>query len=48
MIDAGKIICGGSPEELKKKYGKGAIEDVFVEMIDASAPTPLQRRRGEH
>jgi ABC-2 type transport system ATP-binding protein len=47
MIEAGRIIAGGSPGELKEKYGKTTIEEVFIKVIEASPPIPLQRRGGE-
>jgi ABC-2 type transport system ATP-binding protein len=33
LIDRGRIVETGEPEELKKKYGAKNIEDVFIEVV---------------
>ena len=33
IMDRGKIVAMGAPSELKKRYGKRTIQDVFVHLI---------------
>ena len=33
IMHEGKIVAVGSPQELKKRFGKKTVEDVFVDLI---------------
>jgi len=47
LMDAGVIIAGGSPRELKDKHGLTTLEDVFIHLIEErvrDGPKPGDRR----
>ena len=33
IMVAGKIVVTGSPESLKKRFGKDTIEQLFIELV---------------
>jgi ABC-2 type transport system ATP-binding protein len=37
ILDKGKIILVDTPDNMKKSYGKGNLEDVFVQMMSEGA-----------
>ncbi len=41
LMDRGRLIALGAPEELKRRYGLRSVEEVFVALIEAGeAPSP--------
>lgn len=37
ILDQGKVLLIDTPDNLKKSYGKGSLEDVFVQMMNEEA-----------
>lgn len=33
LIDKGKIVADGAPDELKKEYSANNIEEVFIKVV---------------
>ena len=41
IMNEGKIVALDTPENLKKQYGAGSVEEVFVKIARPGSPAPL-------
>ena len=46
LIHGGEIFSVDSPKNLKEKYGKKTLEEVFLQFIDDTAKQELQKNLG--
>ena len=44
IIDHGKIVAQGSPQELKQRTGKDSLEEAFLALVSVGHPEPEARR----
>jgi len=46
-MHAGRIIAIGAPGELKARYRKQTIEDLFIDLVRGESAAPLPAKEGE-
>jgi len=44
IMDRGTVVAVGSPDELKAKYGKADLEDVFIHLTTSAVGSPYRSR----
>ncbi|MDH3580580.1 MAG: ABC transporter ATP-binding protein [Hyphomicrobiales bacterium] len=46
MLQAGRLIEDASPRALIRKFGRGTLEDVFLDIVRGNAPTDTRHQNG--